>query len=109
MVKLVNDAFGRFDGVATPTLSTVTPPVGVPFAKAYPGVEGGPSLIGVGNACGLPAIGMPNGFGDNGLPTGIALLGIAFGEARLTGIATRYQTATDFHTKRPTLVTETPA
>jgi len=42
------------------------------------------------------------------LPTGIALLGVAFGEVRLTAIAKRYQAATDFHTRRPTLVTETP-
>ena len=108
MIKKVNDAFGTYDGVATPTLSTVTPPVGIPFNKAYPNVEGGPSLIGAGNACGLPAIGMPNGFGENNLPTGIALLGLAFGEARLTTIAKRYQAATDFHTRRPSLVTETP-
>jgi len=108
MIKKVNDAFGKYDGVATPTLSSVSYPVGVPFSKAYPDVKGGPSLIGVGNACGLPAIGMPNGFGDNGLPTGISLLGVAFGEARLTGIAKRYQAATDFHTRRPTLVEAVP-
>ncbi len=58
-----------YDAIVSPTLSTVTFPVGVPFDKAYPKYPGGPSLISPGNLAGLPALALPNGFGPNGLPT----------------------------------------
>ena len=47
------------------------------FEDAYPGVSGGPPVIPAGNLTGLPALAMPNGFGENGLPTSIAFLGAA--------------------------------
>jgi Asp-tRNA(Asn)/Glu-tRNA(Gln) amidotransferase A subunit family amidase len=49
---------------------------------------------------------MPNGFGPNGLPTSVALLGTAWSEAALASLGARYQRATDFHRKRPPLVRE---
>jgi Asp-tRNA(Asn)/Glu-tRNA(Gln) amidotransferase A subunit family amidase len=45
----------------------------------------------------------PNGFGDDGLPTGMSLLGRPFAEAKLTGIARRYQARTAHHAARPKL------
>ena len=98
-------AMKGFDAIVSPTLSTVTFPVGVPFDKAYPKYPGGPSLISPGNLAGLPALALPNGFGPNGLPTSVALLGRAWGEATLTALGSRYQRETDFHRKRPPLVT----
>jgi aspartyl-tRNA(Asn)/glutamyl-tRNA(Gln) amidotransferase subunit A len=97
-------AMEGYDAIASPTLATVTFPVGVPFDKAYPKYPGGPSLISPGNLAGLPALALPNGFGPNGLPTSVALLGRAWSEATLTAIGARYQRATEFHLKRPPLV-----
>jgi aspartyl-tRNA(Asn)/glutamyl-tRNA(Gln) amidotransferase subunit A len=79
-------------------------PIGVEFDKAYPQKVMGPAtgkLITAGNAAGLPAVFVPNGFGAKGLPTGLQLLGRAWGEARLLSIAQAYQQATDWHTRRP--------
>ena len=104
MVHALHDAFGAFDAVAAPTVNTVTYPIGKPFDKTYTEFTGTPDLIAPGNLAGLPAIAMPNGFGDHGLPTSVTLQGTAFNEMRLTAIGKRYQTLTDFHLRRPALV-----
>jgi aspartyl-tRNA(Asn)/glutamyl-tRNA(Gln) amidotransferase subunit A len=104
MIAALERAFGAFDAIVAPTLSTVALPVNLPFDKAYPEYPGTLDLISAGNVTGVPAIGLPNGFGENGLPTGLTLVGRPFAETRLTAIAKAYQLRTDFHTRRPTLV-----
>lgn len=46
---------------------------------------------------GLPGMSLPAGFGANGLPVGLQLIGNYFAEARLLNAAHRFQQATDFH------------
>ncbi len=104
MVRALNDVFGDFDAVAGPTVGTITYPIGVPFDKTYTEFSGTPDLIAPGNLAGLPALALPNGFGDHGLPTSITLQGTAFNETRLTAIGKRYQALTAFHRRRPPLV-----
>jgi aspartyl-tRNA(Asn)/glutamyl-tRNA(Gln) amidotransferase subunit A len=98
-------AMHGYDAVVSPTLPTVTYPIGLGFDKAYPKYPGGPSLISPGNLAGLPALALPNGMGPNGLPTSLTFLGHAWGEAALTALGSRYQRETAFHTKRPPIVT----
>jgi len=93
--------FESYDVIATPTRATVSYPIDKEFAQAYPGVSGGPAVIPAGNLAGLPALALPNGFGEKGLPTSIAFMGPAFGEARLCELGAAYQARTDWHTKRP--------
>ncbi len=93
--------FERFDVVATPGRATVSYPVDKNFEDAYPGVSGGPPVIAAGNLTGLPALAMPTGFGENGLPTSLALLGPAFSEARLVALGDTYQARTQWHRRRP--------
>ncbi|MBI5837570.1 MAG: amidase [Candidatus Eisenbacteria bacterium] len=93
--------FERFDAVAAPTRQTVAYPVGVEFEKVYPGVGGGPALIPAGNLCGLPALAVPNGFGEKGLPTSLSLLGAPLSEATLLELGAAFQAATDWHRRRP--------
>lgn len=50
---------------------------------------------------GLPGIGMPCGMHSNGLPLGFQLIGARFNEAKLLGIAHRYQCETDWHKRIP--------
>jgi aspartyl-tRNA(Asn)/glutamyl-tRNA(Gln) amidotransferase subunit A len=54
---------------------------------------------------GLPGLSIPCGFDAKSLPVGLQLMGDYFSEARLLGIAHRYQQATDWHLRMPT---ETP-
>jgi aspartyl-tRNA(Asn)/glutamyl-tRNA(Gln) amidotransferase subunit A len=50
---------------------------------------------------GLPCMSVPCGFDARGLPVGLQLMGDYFAEARLLGIAHRYQQATDWHLRVP--------
>jgi aspartyl-tRNA(Asn)/glutamyl-tRNA(Gln) amidotransferase subunit A len=104
MNRALDEAFAGYDAVVSPTLPTVTYPIGVPFDATYTQFSGTPELISPGNLAGLPALAMPNGFGEHGLPTGVALLGTAFDETRLTAIGKRYQQLTAFQRRRPPLV-----
>ena len=54
---------------------------------------------------GIPALSIPCGFDEAGLPVGLQLMGSYFSEAALLGVAHRYQQATDWHLRVPT---ETP-
>ncbi|MGA8049383.1 MAG: Asp-tRNA(Asn)/Glu-tRNA(Gln) amidotransferase subunit GatA [Burkholderiales bacterium] len=50
---------------------------------------------------GLPGLSIPCGFDGKGLPVGLQLMGDYFSEARLLGVAHRYQQATDWHLRVP--------
>jgi aspartyl-tRNA(Asn)/glutamyl-tRNA(Gln) amidotransferase subunit A len=53
------------------------------------------------NLAGLPGMSIPCGFDQQGLPVGLHIIGDYFSEARMLGVAHRYQQATDWHTRRP--------
>jgi aspartyl-tRNA(Asn)/glutamyl-tRNA(Gln) amidotransferase subunit A len=69
-----------------------------PQASKRPGNTG---LIAAGNLAGLPAIFFPCGFGTDGMPVGLQLVGPPFSESLLVALASAYQRATDHHSKRP--------
>lgn len=50
---------------------------------------------------GLPAMVMPCGFGDDGMPVSLSLAGRAFDEATVLRAGQAYQQATDWHRRRP--------
>jgi len=56
---------------------------------------------GAANACGLPAISVPNGLTEEQLPTGLQFTGAALSEEKLLSIASAYQSATEWHTATP--------
>jgi aspartyl-tRNA(Asn)/glutamyl-tRNA(Gln) amidotransferase subunit A len=93
---------GGFDALACPTRPTVAYPVGRSFNEAYPDVRGGGEpAITAANLLGLPSIALPNGFGENGLPTSLMLTARAWDEDRLVALGRAYQGVTDWHTRRP--------
>jgi aspartyl-tRNA(Asn)/glutamyl-tRNA(Gln) amidotransferase subunit A len=53
------------------------------------------------NLAGLPGMSIPCGFGSNGLPVGLQIIGNYFSEARMLNIAYQYQLATDHHVRTP--------
>jgi aspartyl-tRNA(Asn)/glutamyl-tRNA(Gln) amidotransferase subunit A len=53
------------------------------------------------NLAGLPAMSIPCGFGEGGMPVGLHLAGNYFAEARMLQVAHRYQLATDWHLRQP--------
>lgn len=53
------------------------------------------------NLAGLPALSLPAGFGADGLPIGVQLIGNYFSEAKILGAAHQMQLASEWHTKTP--------
>ena len=50
---------------------------------------------------GLPGLSIPCGFDGRSLPVGLQIMGNYFSEAKMLGIAHRYQQATDWHLRAP--------
>lgn len=91
--------FAPYDAVITvPTSGTATPADG-----SFGGGFSAKSLGGPGNVCGTPAICLPSGKDEKGLPTAIQIDGRAYSENRLLALAIAYQNATAWHQERPKL------
>lgn len=53
------------------------------------------------NLAGLPGMSIPCGFGANGMPVGLQIIGNYFDEARMLNVAHQYQLATPWHNHSP--------
>ena len=93
-------AFERCDVILGPTSPTTAFDVGAksddPVAMYLSDIY----TISV-NLAGLPGMSIPAGFGADGRPVGVQLIGKYFDEARLLNVAHRYQQVTDWHTRLP--------
>jgi aspartyl-tRNA(Asn)/glutamyl-tRNA(Gln) amidotransferase subunit A len=98
--KDFDDAFARCDVVMGPTTPTAAFKAGEksddPLALYLSDVY----TVSC-NLAGIPGLSIPCGFTKSGLPIGLQLLGAPFAEEKLLRIARMYETATDWHTKRP--------
>ncbi len=94
------EAFERCDVIMGPTTPTTAFQLG---AKAADPVQMYLSDIYTVPAplAGIPALSIPCGFGDTGLPVGLQIMGNYFQEARLLGVAHQYQRTTDWHLRTP--------
>ncbi len=55
------------------------------------------------NLAGLPGMSVPAGFGSNGRPVGLQIIGNYFSEAKMLNVAHRLQQVTDWHQRAPVL------
>jgi aspartyl-tRNA(Asn)/glutamyl-tRNA(Gln) amidotransferase subunit A len=101
MKKALDGLYARFDALVSPTRASVSYPIGPDFDKVYPGISGGPGVIGAGNLAGQPALSVMNGFGEKGLPTAFQFTGRAFSDETLVALGAAYQGRTEWHKKRP--------
>ena len=94
------EAFTKVDVICGPTAPTTAFEIG---AKAEDPVQMylGDIFTIPAPLAGLPALSVPCGFDAAGLPVGLQLMGPHFSEARLLGVAHRYQEATDWHQRVP--------
>jgi aspartyl-tRNA(Asn)/glutamyl-tRNA(Gln) amidotransferase subunit A len=97
----VKAVLAPYDAVVFPTLPTVAYPIGVNFNDVYPKAPGAIDPVTPGNLAGVPSMSVPNGFGLYGLPTGLGLIGNPWEEAKLSTIASEFQSRTSWHEKRP--------
>jgi aspartyl-tRNA(Asn)/glutamyl-tRNA(Gln) amidotransferase subunit A len=100
MRRAWNEMFSKHGILVAPSRATVSYPLNKTFDQAYPNISTS-SPIGASNLVGVPAISIPNGFGQDNLPTGIQFIGPAWSENILIDVADRYQQATDWHKRRP--------
>jgi aspartyl-tRNA(Asn)/glutamyl-tRNA(Gln) amidotransferase subunit A len=103
MRRVLAELYAKFDALVAPSRSTVALPLDRNFNEAYRGFRGELPLITAGAVTGQPALSLPTGVGDDGLPTGLQLTGKAWSEPRLISIARAYQDATEWHRRRPAL------
>ena len=103
--RRVGGIFRRFDVVLAPT--TAQPP---PRAGSLQGLSGWATdklIVGAcpyawpWNVLGWPAVNVPAGFTDDGLPLGAQLLGPANGEPRLIALAAQLEAVERWHERRP--------
>jgi aspartyl-tRNA(Asn)/glutamyl-tRNA(Gln) amidotransferase subunit A len=103
----VGEVFSECDVLATPTLAVPVPTL------ASTDVGGSPAMwptiaalvrcVAPFNFLGLPALSLPAGFTDGGLPAGLQLIARPFAEATLLRAAAGYQAVTDWHERLPPL------
>jgi aspartyl-tRNA(Asn)/glutamyl-tRNA(Gln) amidotransferase subunit A len=100
VAREIDGVLSNFDAIVGPARGTVSPKLGSEFRSALGG--GVPDLLGaIGNAAGLPAIGVPCGFTGDGLPIGLQFLGRAWDDNTVLEAARAWQARTDWHRRRP--------
>ncbi|MDR1029002.1 MAG: Asp-tRNA(Asn)/Glu-tRNA(Gln) amidotransferase subunit GatA [Clostridiales Family XIII bacterium] len=99
-----DEAFQRYDMVLSPVSPTVSYAIGGQIADPLAMYLADIYTVSV-NLIGAPAVALPCGAGEGGLPVGMQFIGKAFDEETLLTAATVYQDATDHHRRRPPLKT----
>jgi aspartyl-tRNA(Asn)/glutamyl-tRNA(Gln) amidotransferase subunit A len=94
------DALARFDMLLGPVAPTTAPLVGSSLQDPLRNYLSDIYTVAA-NLAGLPALSLPCGFDELGLPIGCQLIGRAFGEAELLRTGVLYQQVTDFHRRLP--------
>lgn len=92
--------FERYDYIVTPNFMSVAPRIEQDLYQALPYSD---PVGAVGNACGLPAIALPCGFGKERMPVGFQFVAAPWDEALLLDLGELWQTRTRFHAERPPL------
>ena len=88
------------DAIVGPARGIVGPRLGADFRSAIGGHV--TDVLGaIGNAAGLPAVGVPCGFTADGMPIGLQFLGRAWEENTVLAAARAWQARTDWHQRRP--------
>jgi len=93
-------ALEQCDVIAGPTNPTVAYGIGEKSSDPVQMYLGDIYTVAV-NLAGLPGLSHPAGFGKDGLPVGLQLIGNYFTEARLLNTAHQFQQTTDWHSRAP--------
>jgi aspartyl-tRNA(Asn)/glutamyl-tRNA(Gln) amidotransferase subunit A len=100
MARAVDALLARLDALVAPGRAAVAPAIDAEFRSPIRGSSR--DLMGaVGNGAGLPAVAVPNGVDERGLPTSLQFMGRAWEENTILAAARAYQARTDWHRRRP--------
>jgi aspartyl-tRNA(Asn)/glutamyl-tRNA(Gln) amidotransferase subunit A len=101
----IRELMTAFDALVAPTAPLPAVPVaGGTISYGGQEIEGAAvlgSLTRLANLTGQPALSLPCGFTDEGLPVGLQLIGRHFGDGELLQLARAYEQATPWHLQRP--------
>ncbi|HEX5608294.1 MAG TPA: Asp-tRNA(Asn)/Glu-tRNA(Gln) amidotransferase subunit GatA [Candidatus Binatia bacterium] len=95
-------AFKRCDLIATPTAPTTAFRLGEKIKDPLQMYLSDVCTISV-NLAGLPAVSLPCGFDQEGMPIGMQLIGKHFDEATILRVAHHYEQSTPWHKRKPKL------
>jgi aspartyl-tRNA(Asn)/glutamyl-tRNA(Gln) amidotransferase subunit A len=90
-----------FDALVGPARAIPPTPLDQEFRSAAGSSTAKDVMGAIGNCLGLPAIAVPNGFSDKGLPTGVQFMGRAYDENVILAVARTYQGLTAWHLRHP--------
>jgi len=98
--KKMAEVFEKADVLVTSSLPVTASKVeaNLDVALTFPDPIGG-----IGNICGLPAISVPCGFGDHGLPAGLQFIGRPLDDGKVVQAARLFQSQTHWHAQHPKL------
>ena len=100
VARIADEVMAGYDAIVGPTRPITATPIDQDFRGVVAGTARD-TMGAVGNSAGLPAISVPSGFSDEGLPTGVQFMGRAYDENRILAVARVYQSMTDWHTQHP--------
>ncbi len=100
--KDFEEAFKKVDFIVTPTAPTAAFKIGEKIDDPLQMYLSDIFTISV-NLAGVPAISIPCGFTQKGLPIGLQIIGKNFDEARILQLAYAYEQATPWHKMKPNL------
>ena len=101
------EAIGKCDAVLAPVSRAVAATIaetdvgGATNAESV--IQGITRFMRAINYLGLPALVVPAGFGQHGMPIGLQLIGRPFRDETLAALGNAFQTATDHHKRMPVL------
>ena len=114
MMQELSDALGDFDVYVTPYGDSRTrlsvdpqpsdpPPTAASPTSPPPRRSATSHFFQMANHACYPAVAVCNGFGDDGLPTGIVFVGKPFSETKILAVAKAFQDAAGFYQRVPNL------
>ena len=93
VINAFNDAFNKCDVILTATSPTTSFKQGYTSSKPIETYKSDLCTVPV-NIAGLPAVSIPCGFNDVGLPIGLQLMGNKFEESKILNVAYAFESAT---------------
>jgi aspartyl-tRNA(Asn)/glutamyl-tRNA(Gln) amidotransferase subunit A len=96
--KKMDELFEHVDVLATATLPVTASKIDANLDEALSFSD---PIGGIGNICGLPAISVPCGFAEDGLPAGLQFIARPLDDAKVMQAARLYQSQTQWHTRHP--------
>ena len=103
--RTIDDAFTDFDLVVLPTRRRTPRTIDASIKREESDKPRNPELENTGefDTYGIPAISVPCGFTEKGLPVGLMIAGPRFSEGKVLALARAYEQATEWHKRKPSL------